>query len=127
MPVSDPNSYHDPRSDWLAWFRAQRVAALRPLVTPALIEEHRSNPRGPHGAALQLVLNYVRGPAVPVEGKAFAYQRSPGDFRIGVMTARGEPAGIFNDQAYASELEAQHAAFMHRLRAYGLHETSHGG
>ncbi len=126
MPVSDPNGYHDQRDDWLACFRAQRVAALRPLVTPALIEEHRRNPRGPHGAALQLVLNYVRGPAVPVVGKAFAYQRSPGDFRIGVMTARGEPAAIFEDQAYTSELEAQHAAFLYRLRAYGLHDANHG-
>lgn len=124
MPVSDPFAYPDKRNDWLETFRRQRAAALRPLLTPALIEEHRLNPRGPHSADLQLVLNFVRGPAVPVSGKAFAYMRGPGDYGVGLMTARGAPAQIFDDRRYTSEDEAQHAAFLHRLAAYGLHSPA---
>lgn len=119
MPLSDPAAYPDRREHWLERFRTLRVAALRPLVTPALVAEHRANPRGPHSPQLQLVLNFVRGPALPVNGKAFAYQHSDGHFASGDMAARGTPARI-HDERYGTEHEAQHAAFLRRLVAVGL-------
>lgn len=127
MPVSDPAQYRDKREDWLREFRARRIAALRPLITPTLLEEHRANPRGPHSADLQLVLNFVRGPAAPIEGKAFAYQREPyADYGIGTMTVRGAPTAIVPGQDFATEREAQHAAFLHRLVTQGLYAAEGG-
>lgn len=120
MPLSDPAVYRDKREDWLDAFRALRIDALRPLVTPALLEEHRANPRGPHGVELQLVLNFVRGPAMPMAGKAFAYRAVDGQFRIGEMAARGARTTVHDDERFGTEHEAQHAAFLRRLAAAGL-------
>jgi branched-chain amino acid transport system permease protein len=124
MPVGDPFAYRDKRNDWLEVFRQQRATALRTLVTPALVEEHRAHPCGPHSADLQLVLNFVRGPAVPMAGKAFAHMRGPGDHTVGLMTVRGVPSRLFDDRRYATEDEAQHGAFPHRLAAYGLYSPA---
>lgn len=120
MPLSDPVVYRDKREDWLTAFRALRVAALRPLVTAALIAEHRANPRGPHSAELQLILNFVRGPALPMDGKAFAYHTGEGSFHLGEMAARGTPTTVLDEQVFATEEAAQHAAFLRRLAVVGL-------
>lgn len=122
MPVHDPLNYRDKRDDWLHEFRARRVAALRPLITPALLAEHEAQPRGPHSTELQLVLNLVRGPAVPLSGKTFAYVRDPfRDYGLARMTARGTPTDCIDGASYADENAAQHAAFLERLSALGLH------
>lgn len=127
MPVSDPTAFRDKREDWMQIFREQRVEALRPFITAELIAEHRANPRGPHSPTLQEVLNFVRGPAYPLEGKPFVYVREPyRDYRIARMTARGAPVEILPGERYTSEREAQHAAFLHRLAAHGLYDLEGG-
>ena len=121
MPLTDPTAYRDKSEDWLEVFRATRVAALRPLVTPALLAEHRANPKEPHSRELQLVLNFIRGPATPVEGKVFVHVRTPHEeYGLAVMTARGTPPVMLDDGPFASEREAHHAAFLRRLQAHGL-------
>ena len=102
-------------------FRRRRVEALRPLVTPELVAAHRENPRGPHSHDLNLVLNFVRGPAFPMDRKPFAHLREPySEYGIALMTARGEPVEIVEGASYRSEHEAIHAAFLQRLAAHGL-------
>ena len=121
MPLTDPTVYRDKSEDWLEEFRARRIAALRPLVTPELIAEHRARPKEPHSRELQLVLNFIRGPAAPVEGKVFVHVRRPyEEYGLAVMTARGTPPVLLDDGPFTTEREAHHAAFLRRLRAHGL-------
>jgi branched-chain amino acid transport system permease protein len=121
MPLRDPERYRDPGEDWLREFRARRVAALRPLVTPALLEEHRRSPRGPHGPELQQVLNFVRGPAAPLEGRAFVHVHEPyRAYGLARIAARGARTVPIERGPFASEREAHHAAFLERLVAHGL-------
>ena len=126
MPLTDPTAYRDKTEDWLEVFRARRRAALLPLVTPELIAEHRANPKEPHSRELQLVLNFIRGPATPVEGRSFVYVRRPyEEYGIGVITARGEPPVLLEDGPFASAREAHHQAFLRRLQAHGLCGPQH--
>ncbi|PWW24182.1 hypothetical protein JD79_03360 [Geodermatophilus normandii] len=121
MPLSDPTATRDKSEDWLAEFRRRRVEALRPLVTPELVEAHRANPRGPHSHELNLVLNFVRGPAEPMDGKPFVHLRVPyTEYGLALMQGRGEPVVHVEGAPYASETEAVHAAFLQRLAAHGL-------
>lgn len=121
MPLTDPDAFRDRTEDWLAVFRARRVEALRPLVTDALIAEHRERPKEPHSRELQLVLNYLRNPATPVEGRVFVHVRRPyEEYGLGVVTARGSAPVLLDDGPFASEREAHHAAFLRRLEAAGL-------
>ncbi len=97
------------------------MEALRPLVTPELVAQHRRNPRGPHSHELTLVLNFVRGPAFAMDRKPFVHLRQPyNEYGLALMTGRGEPAVLLEDTSYSSEREAIHAAFLQRLAAYGL-------
>jgi hypothetical protein len=121
MPLTDPTAFRDKTEDWLEVFRARRLAALRPLVTAELVAEHRARPKEPHGRDLQLVLNYVRGPAAPVAGKVFVHVRRPYvEYGLAVMTDRGTPPILLDDGPFATEREAHHAAFLRRLEAHGL-------
>ena len=121
MPLTDPAATRDKSEDWMVEFRRRRVEALRPLVTRELVEAHRANPRGPHSHELNLVLNFVRGPAEPMDRKPFVHLREPySDYGLALMQGRGEPAVLLTDASYASETEAVHAAFLQRLAAHGL-------
>lgn len=105
-------------------FRKRRIEALRPLVTPELIETHRRNPRGPHSHELNLVLNYVRGPAFPMDQKPFVHLKKPySEYGLALMTARGEPVVMIEGKTYSTENEAIHAAFVQRLVAHGLDDA----
>ncbi len=121
MPLTDPASVRDKSEDWMEEFRRRRVEALRPLVTPELVAAHRANPRGPHSHELNLVLNFVRGPAFPMDRKPFVHLRTPySEYGLALMTARGEPPVLVEEPTYASEQDAIHAAFLQRLSAHGL-------
>jgi hypothetical protein len=124
MPLSDPTTTRDKSVDWMEEFRRRRVEALRPLVTAELVEAHRANPRGPHSHELNLVLNFVRGPAFPMEAKPFVHLRHPyDDYGLALMAGRGQPATLLTDRSYSSETEAIHASFLQRLAAHGLDAT----
>lgn len=122
MPLRHPADYRDKTADWMDFFARQRRAALRPLITPALLAEHAEDPRGgdtPHGHALQDVLNYVHN--LPTDGKSFAYAEQPGArYRVGILRARGTAPLLPAGPTYASEREAVHAVFLERLRSLGL-------
>jgi branched-chain amino acid transport system permease protein len=121
MPLSDPTKYVDKSEDWMDKFRQLRAEQLLPLVTDELVEAHRRNPRGPHCHELNLVLNFVRGPAYPMDDKPFVYLKQPYDeYGLAQMTGRGLPAKIIDDELFTSETEAIHGAFLQRLRAHNL-------
>jgi len=127
MPLSDPNTTRDKSEDWMVEFRRRRVEALRALVTPELVEAHRANPRGPHSHELNLVLNFVRGPAEPMDGKPFVYLRKPyTEYGLAMMRGRGELPEILPDAQYSSETEGVHGAFLQRLAAHGLDDALNG-
>ncbi|GAA4550643.1 hypothetical protein [Pseudonocardia xishanensis] len=108
-------------------FQKTRVEALRPLVTPDLVAAHRDNPRGPHSHELNLVLNFVRGPAFSMDRKPFALVLHPYDeYGLAFMTARGESVEVGPGSVYSSEPEAIHAVFLQRLEAHGLWSDSEG-
>ncbi|MXP23450.1 hypothetical protein GIY30_19100 [Gordonia sp. HNM0687] len=108
-------------------FRRRRIADIRELVTPELVEAHRLNPRGPHSHELNLVLNFVRGPAHPMERKSFVYLKNPYDsYGLALMAGRGEPAEIVEGAEYSSEADAVHGAFLQRLHAHGLDDLLEG-
>lgn len=122
MPLRHPHDYRDKTADWQDFFAARRRAALKPLVTPALLAEHAEDPRGadtPHSPALQDVLNYLHNQ--PTAGKSFAYAERPyARYRLGHMQGRGQPPVLSDGPLHASEREAVHAVFLARLVALGL-------
>ncbi len=128
MALRNPGDYRDKTADWMAFFARQRRAALRPLVTPALLAEHEEDPRGgetPHSHELQDVLNYVHN--LPTDGKSFAYAEQPyARYRVGILAARGEAPQFPAGPSYASEREAVHAVFLERLRSLGLLDGEEG-
>lgn len=122
MPLSDPATCRDKTQDWMSYFSASRRDALAQLVTPELIAEYHNDPSGSntrHSPALQEVLIFLR--TQPVEGKPFVYVEEPHrKYRIGRMQGRGKAPEILGAEVFATEREAIHAVFLHRLRWLGL-------
>ena len=122
MPITNPRHYPDKSVAWTADFQRRRALELAPLVTAALLEEHRTDPRGeqtPHSYALKQVLDFIHNQ--PTDGKSFAYAARPyAEYRVGVMRARGLAPSIDETTHYASEREAIHAVFIERLNTLGL-------
>lgn len=117
MPISSPGQCRDHSVDWFAYFDHRRGREILDMIDEQLIEEHSSNPLqgiGHHSATLQIVLNYFRN--APIIGKEFVYVVNPyKEYRVGVVTLRGEAAGLLNDNTYSSEEQAVHAVFMARV------------
>ena len=89
---------------------------LKTLVTPALIEEHRTKPLGQHSDALERVLNYFR--AAGGENKYVLYESKPGtEYKIIATTGiKGTPARDVDDVVYTNKDEALHAVFLKRVQ-----------
>lgn len=88
---------------------------LKPLVTDELIAEHRRNPAGPHGDALERLLNYFRRAAVS-DKYAILTIRPFAEYRIVALSGRrGVPPRVVDDQTHATPDAAQHAVFLKRV------------
>jgi hypothetical protein len=101
-------------------FDRELRAELRPLVTDAVIAEHRANPfgrRGPQSEALRRLLNYFR--RAPQAGKLGVVAVEPWhEYRLGVLSGvRGEPPKVLDEPVFATEEEALHGVFLARVRA----------
>ena len=90
-------------------------AALRPLLTDALIEEHRRTPAGPHGRGLTAVLSYLRRSSIT--GKLAILALEPlGPYRIVALSGvRGVPPCWASDTVFATLDEADHGVFLMRV------------
>ena len=95
---------------------------IRPLVTPELIEEHRSNPIGFHSDGLERVLIYLRKHHLDLAGKyVIVRRRLHEDYRIGVLSGvRGEGPRVLEDEKFSSREEAEHGVFLRRLKDLDL-------
>jgi branched-chain amino acid transport system permease protein len=90
---------------------------LKPLITPDLIEEHRTAPLGPHSDALARVLNYFRRGEMP-DKYAILQDGEQGAWSYTVMALSGEPGKpprVVDDKTYATRDEAYHAVFLLRV------------
>jgi hypothetical protein len=104
---------------YYARFDQQIQQRLRPMVTPELIEEHRTNPLGFHGLhsfELQFVQNYLR--TRPQAGKyVIVAVEAWKDYRIGVLSGvRGVEPEVLDQPRFSTEEEAMHGVFLARVR-----------
>jgi branched-chain amino acid transport system permease protein len=96
------------------WDKRMR-AAIRPLLTKKVIEEHRRDPAGSHSDALKRVLNYFRRsaglpPYVIVCTEPFR------EWRVARLSgARGIPPSFVDERKFNSEAQAMHAVFLLRV------------
>ena len=122
MPITNPRLYPDKSVAWTADFLRRRALELAPLVTSALLEEHREDPRGeqtPHSYVLKQVLDFIHNQ--PTDGKSFAYAERPyAKYRVGIMRSRDATPSIDETTHYDTEREAIHAVFLERLKTLGL-------
>jgi branched-chain amino acid transport system permease protein len=89
------------------------------MVTPELVEEHRTNPLGFHGLhsfELQFLMNYLR--TRPQAGKyVIVAVEAWKDYRIGVLSGvRGVEPQVLDEPRFATEEEAMHGVFLARIR-----------
>ena len=100
-------------------FHARTRAALRPLITPELIAEHRRTPLGQHSERLQRVLNYLG--ALPIDGKLITEHDGANHWFVSRLV--GFPA-VRADRVVGplnTEGEAMDAVFRQRLvEVFGL-------
>lgn len=117
MPVTAPAECRDHATDWVEYFYRRRGAEIAAMIDDDLIAEHERNPmqaQGHHSATLHLVLNYFRN--APIIGKEFVYAVEPYEqYKVGIVTGRGQPAAMLDQTTYASEDEAVHAVFLARV------------
>ncbi len=105
----------DRQLDYYAEFDRRIRLRLRPLVSDAVIEEHRRKPLGQHSDALDRLLNYFRRGGMA--GKLGIYRSDPvtPSYRIVRFTGvRGVPS-VIEDDTYGSIDEAYHAVFLRRI------------
>lgn len=97
-------------------FDAALRARLRALVSDELIEAHRANPPGPHGDALERLLNYFRRAAM-ADKYAILAVRPFAEYRVVALSGRrGVRPRIVDERNYPTENAAQHAVFLRRVR-----------
>ena len=101
-------------------FMQTTLRRLGTIDLARLIETHRQNPFGMHPDELARVLNVFR--AAETEGK-YVIVRLPGEegWRLAKVTGRRDEGSVaIEDVVYGSVDEAEHAAFVSRLREAGL-------
>ena len=93
-------------------FTDKLKARLRMLITEDLIEEHRRQPLGQHGDALERVLNFFRTPP-----RYALYSSKPcHEYRvIKLPIVGGRPPHAVDDEIYTDENEAMHAVFLKHI------------
>jgi hypothetical protein len=95
---------------------------VRPLVTAALVAEHRDHPLGPHSAELRVVMNFLRSyPARNRPRYVLLREDDPDGWQLAALPS--EPGGEIRPlggDCYETHGEAEHAAFLRRLRDLGL-------
>lgn len=90
---------------------------IKPLIDDAIIEEHRTNPLGKHGPALDMVLTFVRSDPVPSKPRLVVVILKPEqEWAIGEHSRqKGVPVRV-RPGSYQSVEEIEHAIFLERLK-----------
>jgi branched-chain amino acid transport system permease protein len=99
-----------------------QVEAIKSLITPEIIEEHKRKPIGQHSDALERVLIYLRTNHYQMQGKLIIVCTKPDEeWCLGELSGvRGQPPKIYRQECFSSREEAEHAVFLRRLRNLGL-------
>jgi hypothetical protein len=122
VSVTQPSEERNGSAQWIEYFTRRRIAQLRELITPEVLEEFRTDPHGARGRsqALAQTLNFIR--MQPIEDRVFAYAEVPFErYKLGSMHAeRGVPPAIDESATFATEDEAIYAVFVRRLELLGL-------
>jgi hypothetical protein len=93
---------------------------IQPLVTPSLIDEHRSNPFGQHSPTLDMVLTFLRSDPVKTVPRLVVVIITPErEWAIGEHSRRrGVPVRV-RPEIHESVEEIEHAIFLERLKVTG--------
>jgi branched-chain amino acid transport system permease protein len=122
VSITQPSEEHNGVARWTEYFTGRRIAQLREMITPEILEEFRADPHGARGRsqALAQVLNFMR--MQPIEDRVFAYAEVPFErYRLGSMHAeRGVPPEIDESETFATENEAIFGVFVRRLEQLGI-------
>ena len=95
-------------------FDAMTRRYLRPLITPALIEEHRLRSTGRHSEALGRVLAYLR--RRPADQQYLLRREGDGRYRIVAMpTARNARPSEVGGEAFDTLEAARHGVFLKKI------------
>jgi hypothetical protein len=117
MGLSKPSDYPDKALDWYEEFDRRRRAEIKSLLTEDVIAEHAASPSGYrsfHSPKLQRVLNYFR--TRPILGKYAVYASRPWkEYRIAVVSERGQPPNVLDEPVFPGEDEAAHGVFLRRV------------
>ena len=90
--------------------------ALKALVSPEVIEEHRLRPQGQHSEALMRLLQYFRSASL-VDKYALLAEEPFKRYRLIALSGlRGVPPRQVDDKVYGTLHEAYHAAFLKRCQ-----------
>jgi branched-chain amino acid transport system permease protein len=89
---------------------------LKTLVTPEVLEEHRSKPRGQHSDAVMRLLAYFRFAAIEDKYALRTDQPFKRYRLIALSGRRGVPPRVVDDKVYGSLNEAYHAVFLKRCQ-----------
>lgn len=107
---------HDKQELYYRRFNKRLRERLKRLITPELIEEHRSDPLGHHSDALARVLNYFR--RGEMADKYVVHRMVPAEERFRILAVSGErgmPPRVVDDREYTNIKEAYHAVFLLRV------------
>jgi hypothetical protein len=94
---------------------------VRGLVTPALVDEHRERPFGPHSPELVQLLQFLRR-NVALNRPRYVTLRDgePPVWRLGAVAGRGHTFAVVDERPFTRREDAEHAVFLRRLADYGL-------
>ena len=97
-------------------FDAHLRAELKPLISDALIEEHRTTAGKRRSDALERVLAYFRSAAV-ADKYALLAVKPFAEYRIVALSGRrGVPPRLADDQVFKSPEDAMHGVFLKRVQ-----------
>jgi len=116
MLPEEATEAHD--KDTVYWRRYDKMQRdyLKTLVTPEVIEEHRSSPLGQHSEPLERLLLYFRRQP-QVDKYAITVVEPFKAYRIVALSGhRGVAPRVVEDKVYASTAEAYHGVFLRRVQ-----------
>ncbi|MBJ3778068.1 hypothetical protein [Acuticoccus mangrovi] len=98
-------------------FNAAMRGHVLALIDDRLIAEHRDHPFGPHGAALQSVLNHFRSAGIEKKLAILALTPFQAYILVALSGVRGVLPTRVTEEVFATTQDAEHAIFLRRVAA----------
>ncbi len=99
---------------------------IKPIITPAVIAEHKANPCGPaQSPELKMLLTYLRRNPVRSKPRYVLVEIEPfREWSVALHSRRRGDAPAVTNERFTSLTEAQHAVFLKRLLDLGDPEVT---